>query len=231
MWKVCLSIYSATIAMIFLAACIGSSETDSDRDTTISPIKRLMNGNERYMTFHAAHPHQTLKRMIEISREQNPFAIVVSCSDSRVPPEIIFDQGLGDLFVIRTAGNVIGEYELGSMEYAIQNLNCQVIVVLGHDGCGAIQTFIDQPLDSLPGHMNKLINFIRSQPNANIILEKSEDKYYHEVINNIIYGVNLIKQNSGIANQKFNSNELEIYGAVYHMQYGSVQIIADEINH
>lgn len=209
--------------LLLTGACTNPKETE------LTALDRLLHGNQRYLSFHSIHPHQTRQRLKEITSEQNPFAIVVSCSDARVPPEIIFDQGLGDLFVIRTAGNIIGDYELASIEYAVQKLKCEVIMILGHDGCGAIRTFIEQPLDSLPGHINEMINFIRNQPNAKHILEKSDDPSYPEVINNILYEVDLVKNNSTIIRENFNNKKIEIYGAIYHMESGQVQIIADEI--
>jgi carbonic anhydrase len=223
-------IYAPCCVFLILTgvACSPPEEEKQGKDAK-SPIERLLNGNKRYMTFHSVHPNQNRKRMIALSEEQNPFAIVVSCSDSRVPPEIIFDQGLGDLFVIRTAGNVIGDFELASIEYAIQKLKCKAVIILGHDKCGAIQIFVEQSKDSLPGHMNTLIDFIKKQPNAIKILEKSEFKYYHQVINNIIYGVNLVRNNSDVVKEKFDIKDLEIYGAIYHLHNGSVQIIEDEL--
>lgn len=218
------------IKRYFLVYLIFGSCATQHEDESTSPLERLLDGNKRYTTFHLTHPHQNSTRLNEISSEQFPFAVVVSCAYSRVPPEIIFDQGLGDLFVIRTAGNVIGDYELASIEYAIQKLNCKIVMIMGHENCGAIKTFIEQPLDSLPGHLNSLINFIRKQPNANRILNESTDKSYHAVINNIIYGLNLVKSDPSIIRERFDNNDLEIYGAIYHMKNGKVQIIADEIH-
>lgn len=86
---------------------------------SISPLERLIEGNKRFQENHPIHPDQTLERLRELQKGQHPFAVIISCSDSRVPPELIFDQGLGDLFVIRNAGNIISDYELGSIEYAV----------------------------------------------------------------------------------------------------------------
>jgi len=192
-------------------------------------IDRLIEGNNRYVHAHLLHPHQSASRLQEISDEQTPFAVIVSCSDSRVPPEIIYDQGLGDLFVIRTAGNVIGDYELASIEYAVLKLNCKVIVVTGHEHCGAIQAFMEQPSDSLPGHLKSLVNFIASQPNSHTLMLDGTDKSYQTVIGNIINGVNYIKENSSVIRQKFENGNLELYGAVYHMENGKINIIEDDI--
>lgn len=215
----------ATIACsLLLGTCTNKDETE------LTALDRLLQGNQRYMNFHASHPHQTRQRLREITSEQNPFAILVSCSDARVPPEIIFDQGLGDLFVIRTAGNIIGDYELASIEYAILKLDCKVIMILGHEGCGAIRAFMEQPVESLPGHLNELINFIRNQPNSIPILKKGGNVYYQEVISNILYEVDLVKNDSAIISENSKRRKIEIYGAIYHMENGQVQIIADETN-
>ncbi len=215
-----------SLSLLILVSC--SLKSSREIKTDLSAIDRLIEGNKRYYNSHQVHPHQSKDRLKEISSGQHPFAVVVSCSDSRVPPEIIFDQGLGDLFVIRTAGNVIGDYELASIEYAVLKLNCKVIIVTGHENCGAIQYFVDQPIDSLPGHLNVLINFIRLEPNAIQILDDDHDKNYRVVIHNVIFGVHLLKESS-ILRQKFENKELEIYGGVYHMATGKVQIIEDEV--
>lgn len=224
-------IFRLLFGLLILGSC--TVRNDTDRTAEVTPLKRLLEGNQRYLNFHSIHPHQNRARLKEITDEQNPFAVVICCSDSRVPPEIIFDQGLGDLFVIRTAGNVMGDYELASIEYAILRLNCSVIMIMGHEGCGAIQAFLDQQADSLPGHLNALIDFIKTQPYTNAILEEKETgRNYRAVISNIIYGVNFIKKESPVILKKFEAQELEIVGAVYQLKSGKVQVISDEIrNH
>ena len=219
--------FYSILSLLIFASC--ATQTISDSGTNGKLLSRLIEGNNRYVHAQLLHPHQSTSRLKEISDEQTPFAIVVSCSDSRVPPEIIFDQGLGDLFVIRTAGNVIGEYELASIEYAVLKLNCKVIIITGHEKCGAIQTFMEQSSDSLPGHLNSLVKFIGSQPNSKALYHEGADKSYQAVLGNIIYGVNFIKENSSVIRQKFESKDLELYGAVYHMENGKVNIIEEDI--
>src|SRR5207245_4280782 len=101
-------------------------------------ISKLKEGNGRYASGNLQHPGQTTERRAKLTKSQHPFAIIVSCSDSRVPPELVFDQGLGDLFVLRVAGNVIDDHSLGSIEYAVDHLAVRLIVVLGHQRCGAV---------------------------------------------------------------------------------------------
>lgn len=107
-----------------------------------SALDKLMKGNARYVSEKSVHPNRSKERREELKKEQNPFAVIVACSDSRVAPEIIFDQGLGDLFVIRVAGNVIGPFELESILYAVENLESSCIIVMGHENCGAVDAVI-----------------------------------------------------------------------------------------
>lgn len=101
-------------------------------------LLRLKAGNRRYAASHMKHPDESKERRYELIGGQHPFVAILSCSDSRVPPEIIFDQGLGDIFVIRNAGNVLDEHVLGSIEYAVEHLGVRLVVVMGHRSCGAV---------------------------------------------------------------------------------------------
>lgn len=113
---------------------------------TVAPeeaLARLMNGNARYVDGYAAHPHADGPRRLQVSTTQRPFAVVLACADSRVAPELIFDQGLGDLFVIRVAGNVVDDAVLASIEYAVIHLGSTLVMTLGHERCGAVKATID----------------------------------------------------------------------------------------
>ena len=105
-------------------------------------LRQLKAGNSRYVRGKSSHPNLSSKRRAEIAQKQFPSAVILGCSDSRVPPELIFDTGLGDLFVVRTAGEVVGNLELASIEYAIEHLGASLIVVLGHERCGAVKAAI-----------------------------------------------------------------------------------------
>ncbi|MDN3505765.1 MAG: carbonic anhydrase [Simkaniaceae bacterium] len=112
----------------------------------ISPeagYKRLMEGNKRFVEEKLMHPHRDEKRRVQTAPKQSPFGIVLSCSDSRVAPEILFDQGIGDLFIVRVAGNVVGPIELASIEYSALYLGSTVLFVLGHKNCGAVSAVLD----------------------------------------------------------------------------------------
>jgi carbonic anhydrase len=111
----------------------------------ISSWEKLLEGNKRFVSGNLAKKDFSLEKRKELLKGQNPYTVVVGCSDSRVPPEIIFDQGLGDIFVIRVAGNVLDPVSLGSIEYAVEHLKTSLIVILGHTRCGAVHATIHSP--------------------------------------------------------------------------------------
>jgi carbonic anhydrase len=122
-------------------------------------LSRLKAGNERFAQSKVSTGKPVAARRAETAKDQHPFAIVVGCADSRTAPEIIFDQNIGDLFVIRTAGNLVDDYALGSIEYAVEHLGARLIVVLGHARCGAVKAALAG--GSTPGHINSLVRDIQ----------------------------------------------------------------------
>jgi len=126
--------------------------------------QRLEQGNDRYRQEHAAHPHADGARRSEVAAGQHPFAPVLTCADSRVPPELIFDHGLRDLFVIRVAGNICDDAVLGSLEYAVLHLGVNLVVVMGHGSCGAVDAAVhemDFDGPEIHSHIDALIAAIR----------------------------------------------------------------------
>jgi carbonic anhydrase len=111
--------------------------------TPEAAMERLMAGNVRYAAGHSLHPNVDMNRRAAAATSQSPFACILACADSRVPPEILFDQGLGDLFVNRVAGNVVDDAVLASIEYSVIHLGCTLVMVLGHERCGAVKATID----------------------------------------------------------------------------------------
>src|SRR6187551_2117723 len=157
-----------TFFITSLFSCTQKKEKNEDNIPAL--LDKLKTGNEKFVSGHPIHPHETLNRIRELKKGQHPFVVLISCSDSRIPPELIFDQGLGDVFSIRTAGNIIGEYELGSIEHAVEHLHCKLIVVLGHENCGAIQAYATSEGTSHNGdHIQNLVNYIASEEEEKII--------------------------------------------------------------
>ncbi|CRX38615.1 carbonic anhydrase [Estrella lausannensis] len=137
-------------------------------------LKRLKEGNQRYVKEDLQHPNRGAERRAELSSKQKPFAIVVACSDSRVSPEIIFDQGIGDVFVVRVAGNVVGPLELDSIEFAALYLKASLVVVLGHESCGAVQATLDNNTQDIEAIAEKIQPAIKGvDPKAKGALEKA----------------------------------------------------------
>lgn len=186
-------------------------------------LQKLMDGNARFVSGNVTHPDQSADRRTELVAGQHPFAIVVGCSDSRVPPEIVFDQGLGDIFVVRTAGQVIDNVSLGSIEYGVEHLGVPLIVVLGHDSCGAVEATVEGGKPA--GHMDSLVNFIlpaveeaRASGNESEILDSAID-------NNVRNIVDLLNTSEPILSEKIAKGELTIVGARYHLDDGSVEML------
>jgi len=122
-------------------------------------LSRLKAGNERFAQSKVSAGQPVAARRAATAQTQHPFAIIVGCADSRTAPEIIFDQGIGDLFVVRTAGNLVDDYALGSIEYAVEHLGSRLIVVLGHERCGAVTAALAG--GSAPGHIESLVRAIQ----------------------------------------------------------------------
>ena len=131
-------LYSLGLICAFIFNTNVSFANNIDNLSADDALKKLKQGNKRFVQLHQKHPDENKKRRQEMLKGQHPFVIVLSCSDSRVPPELIFDQGLGDIFEIRNAGNVLNNHVIGSIEYAVMHCGVKLIVIMGHQDCGAI---------------------------------------------------------------------------------------------
>ena len=166
---VCMKAIGWLFIGLSLAACNRQGETKvedsvaadtSKVETPQDAVERLLAGNKRYVEGKSVHPHNTLARLKETAPHQAPFAAVVGCSDSREPVELLFDQGVGDIFVIRTAGNnVNGHLMMGSVEYAVEHLGVKLLLVLGHESCGGVTSAISGSEEK--GELGKLLKSIR----------------------------------------------------------------------
>ncbi|BBB24276.1 carbonic anhydrase [Isorropodon fossajaponicum endosymbiont JTNG4] len=191
--------------------------------------KRLVDGNQRFVDgtalHHEFHPHRHTKDI----QDQAPFAIVLGCSDSRVPIETIFDQSFGDLFIIRIAGNIVALSQMGSVEFAISKFKTSLIVVLGHSNCGAISATIDECINktNLSGSLHSITDRIKPSilPLINLNLPNHElmDK---AVEVNIINSVKQLQSQSPIIKEAIDNNKLAVIGANYSLKSGAVQFLA-----
>jgi len=202
------------------SAC--KEKQENNQVNTLAPLDNLKAGNERFVSGHPVHPDETLTRIRELKKGQSPFVVVVSCSDSRLPPELVFDQGLGDVFSIRTAGNIIGDYELGSIEYAIEHLHCKLIVVLGHENCGAIQAYVTSENEKHNDHIQTLVDYIAAEEEEKNIPDSLKSNIDNSVKANIAHAVSLLRSSTPVLKPLVDKNEIKIIGAYYDLDSGEV---------
>jgi carbonic anhydrase len=217
------SILLSPAAVLLLSAVFTSESKEKSMITAENALQRLMDGNARFASGNSIHPDQSAERRSEVVSAQNPFAAVIGCSDSRVPPEIVFDQGIGELFVVRTAGQVMDNVALGSAEYAVSHLNVPLIVVLGHDSCGAVKAVLEG--GEAPGHIGSLVEAIKP-----VVDEARRENAADQVLNASINGnirniVGGLRKSTPILSQKIKEGRLSIVGARYHLDSGRVDLV------
>lgn len=211
-----------------LATCLlfvsGATLFASDEDSSVSPqeaLTRLKEGNERYTSSAVTGGKAVASRRAETAQTQHPFAIVLGCADSRTSPELVFDQNLGDLFVVRTAGNLVDEHALGSIEYAVEHLGARLIVVLGHERCGAVGAALASP--TAPGNINSLVRDL--QPAVQSATGGAGDPMDNTVKVNAKLMASKIRGDA--ANFGHSAKEVHVVAAVYDLDTGKVEWLAD----
>ena len=190
-------------------------------------LKKLLDGNERFAKDESIHPNRCHETKNALLRQQKPFAAVLSCSDSRVPIEIIFDAGLGDIFAVRTAGHVLSKEVMGSLEYAVKTLGVKLIMILGHENCGAIGAAISsyqtKNYDELSENLQSILNHI--YPAIEKVECDCEDFLNEAVKSNINFQVqDLLNKDEYIAH-KLKSGEIALVGAIYSLATGRVEVL------
>jgi carbonic anhydrase len=196
-----------------------------ERPTTADQaLQELKVGNDHHANHRYTHPHETPKRQHELAAGQNPHAVVLGCADSRVPPEIIFDQGLGDLFTVRVAGNVAGVNELASIEYAVEHLHSPLLVVMGHQKCGAVSAAVEG--GEADGHLPDLIKAI--QPAVDKAKGMPGDAIENAVRNNVEMVVKQVPSQPVLA-PFVKQGKLRVVGAVYSLDTGRVTWLSDTV--
>src|SRR5215468_2741294 len=246
----CFIVASLLVASQFTRA----ADPDHPDQPIISPaeaMSRLKEGNGRFTAGNPQHPHESVderkymaansyenagtislgltseqatKRRSELTKSQHPFAIILSCSDSRVPPEIVFDQGLGDLFIVRVAGNVATDTEIGSLEYGAEHLHIPLLVVLGHESCGAVTAAVQggEP----EGHIGALVDLLKPA------VEKSRglpgDPVANAVRTNVQLVVEQLRTSTPVLSELVAQGKLKIVGGVYSLETGKVTWLSPE---
>ena len=247
------NLFSATILIVSSQFAYAADPSHADQPIVLpaEAIARLKEGNARYtsgkeqppdsneerkyiatnsyenvgMTFLGMTAEQAAKRRAELTKSQHPFATIVSCSDSRVPPELVFDEGLGDLFVVRVAGNVIDDHALGSIEYSVDHLAVRLIVVLGHQRCGAVKAAkeIIAAKGEAPGHIESLVKAIRPAVDATVNgdLEATTEANVKNV-------AQALRSSTPILKPKVDSGEVRVLGANYSLDTGTVSFLDEK---
>jgi carbonic anhydrase len=198
--------------------------TETARPTITNPdaaLKQLMDGNARFVDAKMVHPAQDPEHRLRVSRGQQPFAVILTCSDSRLPPEVIFDQGLGDLFVVRVAGNVVDAALLGSVEYAVAHLNTPLVVVIGHARCGAVEATLEgiQHNSKPHGYIGSLIEAIT--PAVPVAEQRPGDLLENTIRVNAEMSRDAIAKSSELAG-RLKAGEVKVLAAYYSLDDGVV---------
>src|ERR1043166_266576 len=212
-------------------------------------MSRLQEGNGRFTAGNPQHPHESIderkhmavnsyenagiislgmtseqaaKRRAELTKSQHPFAIILCCSDSRVPPGAVFDQGLGDLFIVRVAGNVLNDEGLGSIEYGVDILGARLIVVLGHQSCGAVEAAMKTiaAKSKAPGHIQSLVTAIKP------VVESTPKADLDTMIKaNVKHVVDALRSSTPILKARVDSNDVQVIGGYYTLDTGAVTFL------
>lgn len=200
------------------ALCLGISAQEK-APSADAVLAELRAGNEHHAAKKYEHPHQSAARQRELASGQHPHAAILSCADSRVAPEIVFDQGLGDLFDVRVAGNVAGDSEIASLEYAAEHLNVPLVVVMGHQHCGAVTAAAEA--GEPHGHLSALIAPIR--PAVQRAKTMPGDPIENAVRINVEMVVDQLRDSKPILGELVAKHELRIVGAIYSLDTGRVE--------
>jgi len=211
-------------AILSLLACSALAEPTTTTGGSAA-WKKLLDGNARFVAGKAEHPNQSVQRRTEVAAGQKPFAVVIACADSRTSPELLFDQGLGDLFVVRLAGNIVDDAALGSVEFAVASLGARLIVVLGHEKCGAVKAAVGVAAGDAPppGHIARIVESIR--PAVAAAKGMKGDAVENAIDQNVRHVAGRVRTGSSVLAPFLKSGELAVFGARYDLDEGKVETV------
>ena len=210
------------LACSWLAFAASSNASDSAGVSADDALRRLLSGNKRFVAGKSEEPHGAalIERRHTLAKDQKPFAVIVSCSDSRVPPELVFDVSLGDIFVVRTAGEVVDEVAMGSIEYAIEHLGTRLIVVLGHQRCGAVSAAVSGATETgdIPDVLKAILPAVEETKG------QSGDPIDNAVRENARDDAKRLQSTGPIIAPRVQSGEVKIVAAYYSLDTGQVEL-------
>lgn len=236
--SLCFSLSAGFASVLFSLSCFGNTDphhaAPAEKDhapaahaapkAALSPgqaLAKLLDGNFRFISGKSQSQAEHLKKRDANVKGQKPFAIIVSCSDSRVPPEAIFDQSIGDLFVVRSAGHVVDDVAIGSIEYAVEHLGSTLIVVLGHERCGAVAATCAG--GEAPAHVAAIVKAIK--PAADAAKAMPGDHVDNTVKTNVLSVVNLLNASTPVLEPLIKEGKLKVQGARYDLDTGKVELV------
>ena len=216
------------VAGLAQTATAEGADLQTNRPEPDAVLASLLEGNKRFIEGKLEHPRRKPEDFVPLAEGQAPLAVIVGCADARVAPELIFDQGVGDLFVVRVAGNVIsgtGVPLKGSIEYAVAELHARLIIVLGHSQCGAVKAAIQHidRQDGPPGSIGGLVDLIK--PAVASVKGKPGDQLDNAIRANVGGGVERLKGLQPILADRIKKGELKVVGAVYDLRTGRVEVV------
>lgn len=222
--------FSAVLLLVLTVAKLGTvSLVEAEEALEVTPsVQKLIDGHERYLNEETSESDISKERREELADGQEPFAVVITCSDSRVSPEYLFDLGLGELFVVRVAGNILDEAELGSVEYAIAELGADTIVVLGHESCGAVTTAVAKDLDPEAVETTQNIDAFLDNIEPAVKEARQSDKEDDELVElvadlNVANAMKQLETDSNIIKDAVKDQSVSILGAKYLLEDGDLQ--------
>ena len=199
-------------------------------------LERLRQGNARFVSDRRGQAAVDGARRREVADTQEPFAIILGCSDSRVPAELVFDQGLGDLFVIRVAGNIVAPSQVGSVEFAAERFATRLVVVLGHSQCGAIQATLEQlarPTSDQSRNLRSIVDRVRPSVESLLAagLGRNREALVHEAVRaNVRASVDHLRHGSDVLEQLIRTQGLRVVGAEYSLETGVVEFFQADVD-
>jgi carbonic anhydrase len=229
--KVATTVAASVLGLLRIAAADPRAGATKNAPARLNPdeaLRELLAGNERFASGRPNSPRRSPADFRQLAEGQHPFAMIIGCADSRVAPEILFDVGKGDIFVVRVAGNVVsgaGAVVKGSIEYAVAELNVPLIMVLGHSNCGAVKAAMAHlnAKDSLPGAINDLVELIK--PAVEQSKGESTDPLSGAIHKNVQIGVERLKGLEPILATPVKEGKLKIVGGVYDLRTGKVTLV------
>jgi carbonic anhydrase len=224
------SISTASIAAILLSFsffAFAKEPEHADAAPKVSPaeaLERLKAGNQRFVVGKLEHPRQGAERRTELATSQHPFAVVLGCADSRTSPEVVFDQGLGDVFVVRVAGNILNDETVGSIEYAVEHLGAKLIVVLGHEHCGAVKAARETiaAKAEAPGHIQSLVKAIAPAVETTSGADAEATAKANE-----LHVAQELRESAPILKKLVEKGTISVMAAHYDLDTGSVEFLKD----